>query len=443
MAADRMEQLVSLCKQRGFIFPGSEAYGGLAGTLDYGPLGVALKQNIKQAWWKRVVQERDDVVGLDAAILMHPQVWEASGHVAGFSDPMVDCRKCKARHRADTLSPPGVCPQCGSEDLTDARLVNMMFKTSVGPMEDSASVAYLRPETAQGIFVDFPSVLSVVRKKLPFGVAQIGKAFRNEITPGQFLFRLREFEQMEVEYFVKPDAWEPAFDEWLRFMHEWLAVCGISESHVSFTEIPASDRAHYSKRTVDIEYHYPFGQKELYGLAYRTDYDLTRHAEVSKQDFSYFDEETRERFIPHVIEPSLGVDRTVLAVLLEAYHEIEGGRTTTTETTKEAEVVLKLPKELAPIKVAVLPLSKKAPLQERARDLTAQLRKRWMCQYDEAGSIGKRYRRQDEIGTPYCITVDFDTAEDGKVTIRDRDSMAQERVAIEEVVAYVVDGLGA
>ncbi|MFH1430639.1 MAG: glycine--tRNA ligase, partial [Candidatus Uhrbacteria bacterium] len=279
---NQMEKLVSLCKQRGFVFPGSEPYSGLGGTYDYGPLGVELKNNIKQAWWKRVVQQRDDMVGLDAAILMNPKVWQASGHAEHFVDPLVDCRKCKARVRADDLEQPNICPQCGAEDLTDVREFNTMFKTFVGPVEDDANQTYLRPETAQGIFVDFPSVLQVARKKLPFGVAQIGKAFRNEITAGQFLFRLREFEQMEIEYFVRPDDWERAFEEWVQFMHEWLAVCGISEEHVEFHEIPESERAFYSRRTIDVEYQYPFGQKELWGLAYRTDYDLTNHANGSK-----------------------------------------------------------------------------------------------------------------------------------------------------------------
>lgn len=437
-AGDRMEQVVSLCKRRGFVFPSSEPYGGIGGFYDFGPLGVELRNNIKRAWWKRVVQQRDDVIGLDSTLIMNPRVWEASGHVEHFSDPLVDCRKCKARHRADDLAgkpgKPLTCPQCGSEDLTDSRSFHMMFKTFVGPAEDTAATAYLRPETAQGMFVDFPLLQETMRRKLPFGIAQIGKAFRNEITPGKFLYRLREFEIMEVEYFVREDDWKRAYDEWLDFMHEWLAACGIAEAHCSFTEIPATERAHYSRRTIDVEYQYPFGVKELYGLAYRTDYDLKRHQETSKQDFTYYDSETKERFLPHVIEPTFGVERTMLAVLLEAYHEIEGGRTTTTESAKETEVVLKLPKEFAPIKVAVLPLSKKEPLAEKAREITRELRKRWMVAYDEVGSIGRRYRRQDEIGTPYCVTVDFESLEDGKVTVRDRDTMQQERLAIVELL---------
>jgi glycyl-tRNA synthetase len=443
-----MDKLVSLCKRRGFVFPSSDPYGGIGGFYDFGPLGVALKENIKRAWWRRVVQQRDDVIGLESSLVMNPKVWEASGHVEHFSDPLVDCRKCKARHRADDLTAPRpgsghklVCPQCGSEDLTDSRPFHMMFKTFVGPAEDTAATAYFRPETAQGMFVDFPLLQEIGRKKLPFGIAQIGKAFRNEITPGHFLYRLREFEQMEIEYFVREDDWKRAYDEWLAFMHEWLAVCGIDEAHCSFTEIPTTERAHYSRRTIDIEYQYPFGMKELYGLAYRTDYDLKRHQEVSKQDFTYFDPETKERFLPHVIEPTFGVERTVLAVLLEAYHEIEGGRTTTTESAKEVEVVLKLPKELAPIKVAVLPLSKKEPLSRSAQEIAKELRKRWMVAYDEVGSIGRRYRRQDEIGTPYCVTVDFESLDDGKATVRDRDSMAQERVSIADLPQYLEDRL--
>ncbi|MDO8622094.1 MAG: glycine--tRNA ligase [bacterium] len=443
MADDKMDKLVSLCKRRGFAFPSSEPYGGIGGFYDYGPLGVELRNNIKAAWWKRVVQQRDDVVGLDSSIVTNPKVWEASGHIAHFSDPLTDCRRCKGRFRADDLERPGVCPQCGSENLTDARPFQMMFKTFVGPAEDTASTAYLRPETAQAIFVDFPVVQDIARKKLPFGIAQIGKAFRNEITPGHFLFRLREFEQMEVEYFIRPEMWEQAFEEWLTFMKDWMRACGIRDDRYSLREHAADERSFYSKRTVDIEYHYPFGTKELYGLAYRTDYDLTRHAEVSKQNFMYFDQEKNERFIPHVIEPSVGVDRMFLAVLLEAYHEIEGGRTTTTESAKEVEVVLRLPKELAPIKVAVLPLSKKEPLAAKAREITKELRKHWMVAYDDVASIGRRYRRQDEIGTPYCVTVDFESLEDGKVTVRDRDSMQQERIAIPELTTYLESGLDA
>lgn len=434
---DRMEKLVSLCKRRGIVFPSSEPYGGIGGFLDYGPLGVELRNNIKRAWWKRVVQQRDDVIGLESSLVMNPKVWEASGHIEHFSDPLVDCRRCKGRFRADDLERPGVCPQCGSEDLTDARPFHMMFKTFVGPAEDSAATAYFRPETAQGMFVDYPYLQEVMRRKLPFGIAQIGKAFRNEITPGHFLYRLREFEQMEIEYFVRPEDGPRAFEEWLGFMKEWLRACGIHEEHCVFHEIPDGERAHYSSRTVDIEYQYPFGTKELYGIANRTDYDLTRHAEVSKQDFTYYDQEKNERFLPHVIEPTFGLDRTMLVVLLEAYHEVEGGRTTTTEANKDVEVVLRLPKELAPIKVAVLPLSKKEPLTAKAREIATELRKRWMVAYDDVASIGRRYRRQDEIGTPYCVTVDFESLEDGKVTVRDRDTMAQDRVAIADLAAYV------
>ncbi|MBI2483444.1 glycine--tRNA ligase [Candidatus Uhrbacteria bacterium] len=435
-----MEKLISLCKRRGFVFPSSEPYGGVGGFYDFGPLGVELRNNIKRAWWRRVVQEREDMMGLESSLIMHPKVWEASGHIAHFSDPLIDCRRCKFRFRADEVpmvpGTPPACPQCKSEDLTDARPFQMMFKTFVGPAEDTASTAFLRPETAQGMFVDFPVLQSIARKKLPFGVAQIGKAFRNEITPGQLLFRLREFEQMEIEYFVRPDDAPRAFEEWLAFMRDWLRVCGIAEERVVFHEIPDGERAFYSSRTVDIEYQYPFGQKELYGLANRGSYDLERHAAISKQDFTYYDQEANARFLPHVIEPTFGLDRTVLVVLLEAYHEIEGGRTTTTESNKEVEVVLKLPKEFAPYKVAVLPLSKKEPLMQEARRITQELRKRWMVAYDDVASIGRRYRRQDEIGTPYCVTVDFASVEDHCVTVRDRDSMQQERIPIAELSAY-------
>ncbi|MBI4433780.1 glycine--tRNA ligase [Candidatus Uhrbacteria bacterium] len=436
-----MEKLISLCKRRGFVFPSSDPYGGIGGFYDFGPLGVELRNNIKRAWWRRVVQERDDVVGLESSQIMHPNVWEASGHIAHFSDPLVDCRRCKARFRADDVpvvpGKPITCPQCGSEDLTDARPFQMMFKTFVGPAEDTAATAYLRPETAQGMFVDFPIIQGTARKKLPFGIAQIGKAFRNEITPGQLLFRLREFEQMEIEYFVRPGDAPRAFEEWLSFMRSWLRVCGIAEEHVVFHEIPDGERAFYSSRTVDIEYQYPFGQKELYGIANRGSYDLERHAATSKQDFTYYDQEANERFLPHVIEPTFGLDRTMLVVLLEAYHEIAGGRTTTTESNKEVEVVLRLPAELAPIKVAVLPLSKKEPLAAKAQEIAATLRKQWMVAYDDVASIGRRYRRQDEIGTPYCVTIDFASLEDQCVTVRYRDSMAQERIAIAALSEYL------
>lgn len=447
-----IEKVVNLAKRRGFIFPSSEIYGGLSAAYDYGPLGVELKNNIKKAWWKMFVTQRNDMVGLDAAIIMHPKTWEASGHLENFSDPLVECKKCHRRFRYDhlledkSLTPKHdkakpadpkdiVCPECGGE-LTDVKQFNMMFKTFMGPVEDSASVVYLRPETAGGIFVNFKNVLESQRLRLPFGIAQIGKAFRNEITTENFIFRTREFEQMEVEYFIEPKGWEKYFESWLDTMRKWCEFLGLKKEDVVEVEISDKDRAFYSKRTVDFEFKFPFGQKELYGLAYRTDYDLSRHQKVSGQDLSYTDPMTREKFLPHVIEPSLGVDRSVLAVLLSAYTEIDGGRSTTTKAIKDVEVVLRLPYQLAPVKVAVLPLSKKEDLSKVSQDILLNLKKHFVCIYDETASIGKRYRRQDEIGTPYCVTVDFDSLEDKKVTVRDRDTMEQERIAIDDLETY-------
>jgi glycyl-tRNA synthetase len=453
-----MDKLISLAKRRGFIYPGSEIYGGMANTWDYGPLGVELKNNIKQLWWKTFVQQRDDMVGIDAALVMNPKVWQASGHVAGFSDPLVEDKKTNERYRLDhlleengvnvsgmsfeqmvtTIKEKNIRSPKGNE-LTDPKKFNMMFQTFIGPAQDEASVAYFRPETAQAMFVDFPQVVETSRIRVPFGIAQIGKAFRNEITPGNFIFRTREFEQMEIEYFVHESEWERHFEYWLQQIKNWIKAIGIDESKAHYVEIPDADRAHYSKRTVDVEFDYPFGQKELYGIAYRTNFDLQNHANASKQNLEYTDPMTGEKYLPHVIEPSMGVDRTFLAVLLSAYAEIEGGRSTTTEAIKDAEVVLRLPKALAPIKIAILPLSKKEELSVPARALVMTLRKRWTCQYDETGSIGKRYRRQDEIGTPYCVTFDFETLEDQAVTVRDRDTMAQERVKIDDLERYFIE----
>ncbi len=449
----KMDKLISLCKRRGFIFPSSEIYGGFSAAYDWGPLGVELANNIKKAWWQMFVREREDMVGVDAAIIMNPRVWEASGHVQNFSDPLVECKKCHQRFREDHLlearsREPGYdkekptdkgdlkCPECGGT-LTGAKQFNLMFKTFVGPTEDSASAAYLRPETAGGIFVNYKNVQQSTRKKLPFGIAQIGKAFRNEITVENYIFRVREFEQMEVEYFINPKDWEKYFEEWLAMMKKWCAFLGLKEKDLVFHEIPDNERAFYSKRTIDIEYNFPFGMKELYGLAYRTDFDLTRHQKFSGEDLSYLDSETGEKFIPHVIEPSLGLQRSVLATLLSAYEEVPGGRTTTTESAKEEEMVLRLPYALAPVKAAILPLSKKEPLATMAKEIANELRPLWNVQYDDAASIGRRYRRQDEIGTPYCVTVDFESADDKKVTVRDRDTMAQERVAIAELKDYL------
>lgn len=420
-----LEALVSLAKRRGFIFPGSEIYGGLAGTFDYGPMGVALKENVKRLWWRMCVDERDDMYGVDAAILMNPKAWEASGHVAGFADPLVECSNCKKRFRADHVEDVGTCPACGKTGtLGDARQFNMMFATKVGAMEDDSATVYLRPETAGGMFVNFKNVVDAFHPKLPFGLAQIGKAFRNEIAPRDFVFRVREFEQMEVEYFVRPDGWETAFSQWQEVMHRFANAIGLPVDSLHELEVAPEDRAHYSKRTIDFEFDYPFGRKELWGLAYRTDFDLAAHQEYSKQNLGYLDDETNERFLPHVIEPSLGVDRTVLAILTAAYREDELGG--------ETRSVLSLAPSVAPIKAMVSPLLKNKPeLVAKAREVRAELRKvHPAIAWDDNGNIGKRYRRQDEIGTPFCITVDFDSLEDGTVTLRDRDTGKQERLSV-------------
>jgi glycyl-tRNA synthetase len=426
-----MDELVSLCKRRGFIFQGSEIYGGLAGTWDYGPLGVALKNNVKKIWWKRFVDDRDDMFGVDAAILMNPRAWEASGHVSGFSDPLVECKKCKHRFRADQLEDPKKCPDCEGA-LGEARQFNMMFKTQVGAVEDPSSISYLRPETAQGMFVNFKNVMDSQHPKLPFGLAQIGKAFRNEIAPRDFLFRSREFEQMEIEYFVNPKNWKEVFEHFVGEVKAFIKDVGIDLKKVSENDIPASDLAHYSKRTIDFEYVYPFGKKELYGLAYRTDFDLKQHSEYSKVDLSYYDDETKERFIPHCIEPSFGVDRTVLAILTDAF--------TVDEMGGEKRTYLKLAPSVAPYRVAVFPLLRNKPeLVKKAEEIYRMIKKVIPnVVFDDNGNIGKRYRRQDEIGTPYCITVDFETIEKGTgVTIRNRDTGEQERVKEGEVLGYV------
>lgn len=427
-----MEKLISLCKRRGFIFQSAEKYGGLQGFWDFGPLGVELKNNIKRAWWKRFVQERDDVVGLDSAIITNPVVWQKSGHVAGFSDTLIECKQCHHRFKLDDLGKQTKCPDCEG-DFTEPKKFNTMFKTFVGPVEDSSSTAYLRPETAQNIFINFDNVRQASRVRVPFGIAQIGKAFRNEITPGNFIFRSREFEQMEIEYFINPKDDDKWFKKWVEESHRWFIDFGIKKENLRLFEQPKSELAHYSKATTDIEYKFPFdkGWAELMGIANRTDFDLKAHG------FSYRDDISKEEFVPYVIEPSAGVDRAALAFLLDAYEEVKGGRTTTTESNKEQEIVLRLHKDLAPIKVAVLPLSKKEQLSSVAKNIAATLRKSFMTAYDDVSSIGRRYRRQDEIGTPYCVTVDFDSLEDKKVTVRDRDTMKQERISIEEVVSFL------
>jgi glycyl-tRNA synthetase len=418
-----MDKLVSLCKRRGYIFPSSEIYGGLGACYDYGPLGVELKNNVKASWWKSVVQERDDMVGLDASILMHPQTWVASGHVDGFADPLVDCKQCRRRWRADELDG-AVCPDCGGE-LTEPRMFNLMFKTFLGAVEDEADIIYLRPETAQGIFVNFQNVLSSTRKKLPFGIAQIGKSFRNEITTGNFIFRMREFEQLEIEYFVKPSTDEEWFERWVEDRLNWYISLGIRKENLRLRPHDREELAHYAKTCTDIEYLYPIGWSELEGIANRTDFDLKQHADCSGKDMSYYDDETKEHIVPYVIEPSAGVDRSVLAFLTDAYDE---------EPDKdEIRVVLRLHPDLAPIKVAILPLSKNQKLLPLSQRVYDDLRVCWMVHYDNAQSIGRRYRRQDEVGTPFCVTIDFDSLEDNAVTIRERDSMKQIRVPIDEL----------
>lgn len=436
---DLMQKVISLAKRRGFIFPGSEIYGGLANSFDYGPLGVELKNNIKQEWWKRFVQKRSDVVGIDAALIMNTKAWEASGHLENFSDPLVECKKCHARLREDQIQD-SKCPSCKGKEFTKPKNFNLMLKTFLGPVEDAANTVYFRPETAQAMFVDFKNILDTSRQSIPFGIAQVGKAFRNEITPGNFIFRMREFEQMEIEYFVKEEEWEKYFDEWLGEMKQWLRDLGVSEKKLHYVDIPDGERAHYSKRTVDIEYDYPFGQKELYGLAYRGDFDLKNHMEASGQDLQYTDPKTNEKFLPHVIEPTWGVDRSVLVAMLEAYHEEEAP--TAEEGESAMRVVMKFPFWIAPVKVAVLPLVKnKSEVVLKAKEVFGLLKERFACQYDETGAIGRRYRRQDEIGTCFCVTIDFDTLDDNAVTLRNRDTMAQERVPLDSLASTIQERL--
>ncbi|MCI9659368.1 MAG: glycine--tRNA ligase [Lachnospiraceae bacterium] len=454
-----MDKIEALAKNRGFVYPGSEIYGGLANTWDYGNLGVELKNNVKKAWWQKFVQENSHNVGVDCAILMNPQTWVASGHLGGFSDPLMDCKSCKERFRADKLiedymtekgiqpesSIDGwsqeemkryideheiVCPSCGKKDFTDIRQFNLMFKTFQGVTEDAKNTIYLRPETAQGIFVNFKNVQRTSRKKVPFGIGQVGKSFRNEISPGNFTFRTREFEQMELEFFCKPGTDLEWFQYWRGFCRDWLLSLGIKEDEMRLRDHSPEELCFYSKGTTDIEFLFPFGWGELWGIADRTDYDLTQHQNISGEDMSYFDDELKEKYIPYVIEPSLGADRVVLAFLCSAYdeEELEGG---------DMRTVLRFHPALAPVKIGVLPLSKK--LGEGAEKIYMQLSRKYNCEYDDRGNIGKRYRRQDEIGTPFCVTYDFDSETDGCVTVRDRDSMAQDRVKIEELEAYFAD----
>ncbi len=425
-----MDKIVSLAKRKGFIFQSSEIYGGINSCYDYGPLGIELKKNVKDLWWKSMVYERDDIEGVDASILMHPRVWEASGHVEGFTDPLIDCKKCKSRFREDKIDTDKPCPTCGNRDtFTEARSFNLMFKTFMGPLEDSASVVYLRPETAQGIFTNFHNVREASRQKLPFGIAQIGKAFRNEITPGNFTFRTREFEQMEMQFFVKPGEDEKWFEYWMEKRMSWYKRLGLDQNKLRFHEHGPDELAHYAKKAFDVEYEFPFGWQEIEGVHNRTDFDLSKHAEYSSKNMSYFDDQAKEKYIPYVIETSIGCDRTVLTTIIDAYEE------------EEERVVLRFAPAIAPIKAAVFPLVKKDGMPELAKKIINDLRGEYRVFYDESGAIGRRYRRQDEAGTPFCITIDNDTLEKNTVTIRHRDSMKQETVASGQVKKYLADQL--
>jgi glycyl-tRNA synthetase len=456
MPVDRVDSIVNLAKRRGFVFPSSEIYGGTRSAWDYGPLGVELKENIRRQWWKAMVQQRDDVVGLDSAIILAPEVWAASGHIDEFVDPLTECQSCHKRFRADQLEeafesrhgrpPVGLaeinCPNCGAKGaFTEPRMFNGLMKTYLGPVESEEGLHYLRPETAQGIFVNFANVMNSARKKPPFGIAQVGKSFRNEITPGNFIFRTREFEQMEMEFFVEPGSDEEWHEYWLRERWNWYLDLGLSEANLRLYEHPQHKLSHYSKRTVDIEYRFRFGGTEfaeLEGIANRTDFDLSTHTKHSGADLSYFDQEKGERWVPYVVEPAAGLTRAVLAFLLEAYDEDEAPNT---KGGVDKRTVMRFDPRLSPVKVAVLPLSRNPELTPKARDLAGTLRKRWVVEFDDSQAIGRRYRRQDEIGTPYCVTVDFDTLEDNAVTVRDRDTMAQERVSIDRVESYLIERL--
>lgn len=455
-----MDKLVSLSKRRGFVFPGSEMYGGLANTWDYGPLGVEIRNNIKSKWWNTFVHQRSDIVGMDGSILLNPRVWEVSGHVDEFNDPLVDCRQCRSRYRADQLiednvgfNPEGrpfeeldaiiaehniACPNCGNRDWTQVRSFNLMFHTTIGPVDETGRTVYLRPETAQSIFMQYKNIMQSSRQKIPFGIAQIGKAFRNEVTPGNFIFRVLEIEMMEIEYFIEEEDWQSVFEEWLDAMKSFVGSLGVRAENIREREHDADELSHYSNRTVDLEYRFPFGWKELTGLAYRTDYDLRMHQEGSGTDLTWFDQANNRRFLPHVVEPTMGVDRLTLTVLLDAYDEEE---TVDANGKPASRVVLRFSPEIAPFKVAVLPLSRKPELGSVARSLFEELQAQFVADYDETQAIGRRYRRQDEIGTPYCITVDFESLEDHAVTVRERDSMEQVRISMESVSEYLNDAL--
>jgi glycyl-tRNA synthetase len=431
-----IDNIVSWAKRRGFVFPSSEIYGGIGGIYDWGPYGVELKNNFKKLWWKRFVEDRDDIVGIESSIIMNKKVWEASGHTgSGFADPLRECRKCHHRFRADEIDKEDQCPDCGG-GLTEEKKFNILVKTHIGPVEDESTLTYLRGETAQGMFTNFKQVLEISRRKIPFGIAQVGKSFRNEITPKNFIFRTREFEIAEIEYFVKPGEDEKWFDEWLRTWEKFYLDLGIKKDNIVHQEHSKKDLSHYSKRTVDLNYKFPFGEKELAGVANRTDFDLSQHEKASGKDLKYFDQESGEKFIPYVIEPTLGVERSLLALICDAYEEVKGGRNEAGDN-QEKEVVLKIDPRLAPVKVAVLPLTKK--LSEKTKKVYQEVKTCYRAEYDEVGSIGRRYRRQDEIGTPYCVTIDFETEKNETVTIRDRDTMKQERIKINEINSYLFD----
>ncbi len=435
---DLMEEITSLAKRRGIAFQSSEIYGGLRSSWDYGPLGVELRRNIRNSWWRSMVQLRDDIVGLEASIIMSPRVWEASGHVATFHDPLVECLNCHQRFREDTMGDPKTCSNCGNKTFTEPKQFNLMFKTHMGPVEDADSVAYLRPETAQGMFVDFSHVQTVSRRKLPFGIAQVGRSFRNEITPGNFIFRTREFEQMEMEYFVKPGTDDEWFEYWVNERFQWYLGLGMRQERLRIRAHEPDELAHYAKAAKDVEYEFPFGWQEIEGIANRTDYDLNAHQSASSEDLTYFDTDTEERYVPYVVEPAAGVDRLLLAFLVDAYRQEEAP---TAKGGTEKRTYLALHKDLAPTKVAVLPLSRNDRLVPTAKEVFDLVKTEWMCDYDDAGSIGRRYRRQDEVGTPLCVTVDFDTLEDRAVTVRDRDTMTQDRIGLDNLLGYLKERL--
>ena len=439
---ESLSKIVSFCKRRGFIFPSSEIYGGFSSCYDYGPLGVELKNNLKRLWWDEMTKEKENIVGLDSAILMNPKVWKASGHLtAGFADELVECKKCHKRFRADEVKK-SVCPECGGS-LTKARKFNLMMKTFIGPVEDENSLAYLRPETCQGIYLNFKNVVQSMRMKPPFGICQIGKAFRNEITPKNFLYRMREFEQMEMQWFCEPETADKFFEFWKKERVKWYLKLGIKKEELRLKEVPKKELPHYAKKALDIEFKFPFGWHEIEGIHHRGDFDLSNHSKFSGEDLKYFDPEKKKRYFPYVIETSVGVDRAFFAFLCSAFTEIKGGRTKTTKSVKEVEFLLKINKFLAPVKVAVLPLVKNnQKLVKKAKEVYQMLRKHFVCQYDEVGSIGRRYRRQDEIGTVFCLTIDFESLENDDLTVRDRDTMKQKRVKIKDILSYLKEQLG-